>query len=99
VSSWTSAFSSSHHVATVPERGWAGNTNGQLLALAASHIDLFATIDSGIEHQHNLAELPFSTVLLHAKRKRLTDLLPLIPSCLKAQHSNTRSDHRGGAGL
>jgi predicted nuclease of predicted toxin-antitoxin system len=43
-----------HSVATVPEMGWAGLTNGDLLAAAErSGFDLMITDDQNIRHQNN----------------------------------------------
>jgi hypothetical protein len=35
-------------VVTVPEMGWAGKTNGDLLALARGHFDVFLTADQNL---------------------------------------------------
>ena len=37
---------SGHHVSTVPEMGWAGVQNGELLRLAAPTFDAFPMVDS-----------------------------------------------------
>ena len=43
-----------HAVTTVHGRGWAGTTNGALLARARGSIDAFVTMDGNLEHQqHN----------------------------------------------
>ena len=34
-----------HLVSTVPQAGWAGISNGKLLALIASNYDTFLTVD------------------------------------------------------
>ncbi len=34
-----------HDVTTVPEVGWSGKSNGELLQLAAGPFDVFVTID------------------------------------------------------
>ena len=41
---------SQHDVTTVPERGWAGKTNGELLELASGTFDAFITADQGLEY-------------------------------------------------
>ena len=46
-----------YDVQTVPEMGWAGLKNGQLLHLDASHFDVFLTMDGSIEHQQNVSTL------------------------------------------
>ena len=51
----------------VPEMGWQGLTNGELLALAEARFDVFVTFDKNLEYQQNLAKL------------RLGILVPLVP--------------------
>lgn len=41
-------------VVTVPERGWAGVKNGELLDRAEEEFDVLLTMDQGIEYQQNL---------------------------------------------
>jgi hypothetical protein len=38
-------------VLAVPERGWSGMKNGELLRLAAKEFEVFVTMDAGIEYQ------------------------------------------------
>ena len=73
-----------HEVTTVPEAGWAGRTNGDLLELMAGHFDIFITVDRGIAFQQELAGRPFAVLLLQARSNRLGDLLPLVPAVLQA---------------
>jgi hypothetical protein len=68
-----------HDVTTVPEAGWAGTTNGELLRVASGNIDVFITIDNNMVHQQSLKDLRFVVVILVARTNRLTDLLPLVP--------------------
>ncbi len=45
-----------HECQTVPDAGFAGKKNGELLSLAArAGFDIFVTIDRGIEHEQSLA--------------------------------------------
>lgn len=39
----------------VAEAGWAGTTNGRLLALAEQELDVFVAIDQNLVSQQNLA--------------------------------------------
>jgi len=39
-----------HEVQTVPEAGWAGRENGELLQLAAGKFDAFITIDRSLAY-------------------------------------------------
>jgi hypothetical protein len=73
-----------HDVITVPEAGWAGTTNGQLLRVAAGNVDAFVTIDKNMVYQQSLDGLPFVVVVLVARTNRLSDLVPLVPSILTA---------------
>ncbi len=40
-----------HDVVTVPEAGWAGKQNGELIALATERFDVFVTIDQNLPAQ------------------------------------------------
>ncbi len=71
-----------HHVSTVVERGWSGTKNGTLLALAATHFDVFLTADQNLQYQQNLAALPISVIVLVSSDSRLESLRPLIPEIL-----------------
>ena len=44
-----------HFVATAYEKGWAGLTNGELLAAAEGAFDVFVTTDQNLRYQQNLA--------------------------------------------
>jgi predicted nuclease of predicted toxin-antitoxin system len=67
-----------HDVRTVPDCGWQGKKNGELLPLAAGEYDAFVTVDAGIEHQQNLTSLSIAVVALRAKSNRIEDLRPLM---------------------
>ncbi len=44
-----------HAVQTVPQQGWSGKKNGELLGLmAAAGFEVLLTVDQGIPHQQNL---------------------------------------------
>ncbi len=73
-----------HQVITVPEAGWAGKKNGELLRAASRSVDAFITIDSNLAYQQHLVGLPFAVVVLSARSNRLPDLLPLVPQVLAA---------------
>jgi len=76
---------SGHECHTVPEAGWAGKKNGELLPLAEkSGFEIFLTLDQGIEYEQNLKGREIAVVLLSAKSSRLADLLPRIPAILTA---------------
>ena len=69
---------------TVPEAGWTGKKNGELLSLAEiAGFEAFVTLDQGIEYEQNLTRRRIAVVLLRAKSNRLADLAVLAPDVLK----------------
>lgn len=68
---------------TVPEAGFAGKTNGELLALAETGFDIFVTLDKGFAFQQNLAGREIAIILIRTRSARLIDLLPYAPVCLR----------------
>ena len=73
---------SGHQVKTVPQMGWAGIKNGQLLALAEAEFDVFITVDRNLSFQQNLPQFDMAVIVLHALSNRLADLKPLAPQIL-----------------
>lgn len=71
-----------HSCLTVPEAGFAGKTNGELLRLAQGRFDAFITLDKGLPHQQNLANLKIAILIVRAKTNQMTDVLPHVPECL-----------------
>lgn len=71
-----------HDVLTVPEAGWAGITNGELLRLAAQAFDAFITVDRGLPHQQNLKGIELVVITLVAASNRLAALRPFMPNVL-----------------
>lgn len=71
-----------HEVITVPEAGWAGKKNGELLRTAAGKIDAFITVDSNLAYQQHLVGLPFAVLVVTVRSNRLADLLPVVPQIL-----------------
>lgn len=66
-------------VVTVPERGWAGVKNGELLRRAEDEFDVLLTMDQGIEHQRNIASQALGIVIVVAPNNEYETLLPLVP--------------------
>ena len=64
-------------ILTVPERGWQGVRNGELLKLAGQEFEVFVTADQNLEYQHNLAEQPIAIVVLVAASNRLEAYVPM----------------------
>ncbi len=71
-----------HEVKTVPQMGWAGVKNGQLLALLEREFDVFITVDRGLSLQQNLSRFDIAVIVLQASSNRLVDLKPLVPEVL-----------------
>ena len=71
-----------HEVKTVPQMGWAGVKNGQLLTLAESEFDVFITVDRNLSFQQNLPQFDIAVIVLQAPSNRLADLKPLAPQVL-----------------
>ena len=79
---------SGHDCRTVPEEGWAGKKNAELLLLAEKGgFDAFLTLDRGIAYQQNLQSRAVAVVLIRTKSNRLADLLVLTPAILKVLRS------------
>lgn len=64
---------------TVPEMGWGGKKNGELLRLMADEFDVFITIDGNLHYQQSMINLPIAMILLSAHNNKLESLLPLVP--------------------
>jgi PIN like domain len=71
-------------VRTVPQMGWAGTLDGDLLPLVAAEFDVFITVDRNLPYQQNLAILDLAVLVLVAQSNRLADLQPLVPMILAA---------------
>ena len=71
-----------HDAKTVPECGWAGVKNGQLLGRAVGQFDVFLTVDRNLAFQQNLAAYAIAVVAMHSVSNDLDDLRPLLPDLL-----------------
>lgn len=71
-----------YEVKTVPQMGWAGVKNGQLLALAQAEFDIFITVDRNLSFQQNLPQFDIAVIVLQASSNRLADLKPLVSKIL-----------------
>lgn len=71
-----------HEVKTVPQMGWAGVKNSELLALAEAAFDVFITVDRNLSFEQNLTQFDIAVIILHASSNRLADLKPLAPEIL-----------------
>jgi hypothetical protein len=77
-----------HNCLTVPEAGFAGKKNGELLSLAVrAGFEVFITLDRGIEFEQNLTPGNIAVVLIRAKSNRLVDLIPRASEVLAVLNS------------
>ncbi|GAB4133802.1 MAG: hypothetical protein Fur0046_04950 [Cyanobacteria bacterium J069] len=86
-----------HTVKTVPQMGWAGIKNGQLLGLAEADFDVFVTVDRNLMFQQNLPQFNIAVVVIHAPSNRLLDLrlaiaelLAILPTATKGEATIVR---------
>lgn len=68
-----------HEVMTVPQVGWAGIKNGDLLSRAQSQFDAFVTVDRNLAFQQNVPQFSIAVIVLESPTNRLKDLRPLLP--------------------
>lgn len=68
-----------HEVVTVPQAGWSGIQNGELLRLAQAQFDVFVTVDRNLSFQQHLPQFTIAVIVLQATTNRLKDLWPLMP--------------------
>ena len=73
-----------HDVVTVPQAGWAGIKNGELLTRAQMQFDVFITVDRNLAFQQNISQFAIAVIVLQAPTNRLKDLRPLLPNLLQA---------------
>ena len=66
-------------VVTVPERGWSGKKNGNLLRAAEQEFNALVTMDRSMEHQQNLDAFDLGIVLITARSNRRRDVMPAMP--------------------
>ncbi|MCX6874347.1 MAG: hypothetical protein NTW21_11160 [Verrucomicrobia bacterium] len=74
-----------HEVMTVPQAGWAGIKNGNLLRLIAEsgQFEVFLTMDKSLPQQQQLKRLPFAVAVLRANSNRFEDTHPLMPEVFR----------------
>ncbi len=73
-----------HEVATVPEMGWAGKTNGELLKLAKATFEAFVTVDQNLQYQQNLKESGMAIILVVIQNNRYETFKLITPKIQKA---------------
>ena len=60
-----------HEAQTVPQAGWAGLSNGELIRRAEARFDVHVTGDRNIQYQQNLASLKIGLVIVVAPNNRV----------------------------
>ena len=71
-----------YDIKTVPQMGWAGIKDAELLVLVAVEFDIFITADRNLSFQQNLKQFDIAVIVLQAQSNRLADLKPLVPGVL-----------------
>jgi predicted nuclease of predicted toxin-antitoxin system len=72
-----------YEIKTVPQMGWAGIKDRELLILAEAEFDIFVTADRNLSFQQNLSQFDLSLIVLQSQSNRLADLKPLVPKVLE----------------
>jgi predicted nuclease of predicted toxin-antitoxin system len=72
-----------YEIKTVPQMGWAGIKDRELLVLAEVEFDIFITVDRNLSFQQNLLQFDLSLIALQTYSNRLADLQPLVPKILE----------------
>ena len=73
-----------HDVKTVPDAGWAGLKNGDLLSRAQHEFDALVATDRNLPFQQDLSRFAIAVIVLRAQSNRIADLRRLIPQLLGA---------------
>ncbi len=73
--------------ATVPEMGWSGKKNGELMKAARGHFAVFVTADQNLQFQQNLAYAEIGVIVLVAFNNRTESLLPLMRQVNEKLHT------------
>lgn len=74
-----------HQVHTVQELGFAGLKNGALLEQSvAAGIEVFLTLDRGIEYQQRVPALSIAIIAVRARSNDIAELRPIMPAVLGA---------------
>ncbi len=73
-----------HESQTVPQAGFAGKKNGELLRLAEqAGFDVLLTLDKGMSQQQNMAARKIALLIVGARSNEIQDVLPHIPAAWK----------------
>lgn len=80
-------------ISTVPEMGWAGLRNGELLRRVEEHFDIFITADQNLRYQQNLSGHKLAILVLPGSQVPLVArLVPAIETLLATIQPGTVVD-------
>jgi len=74
-----SHFHSAFDVTTVPEEGWSGISDGELLRRASDRFDVLITMDQNLPYQQNLPTFEVAVVVLKASSNAFLDVVACMP--------------------
>jgi len=72
------------YVRTVPQMGWAGIKNGELMRLAEVEFDVFVTVDRNLSYQQDIPRYSISVIVIRSVSNRYQDLEPFSDQVLDA---------------
>lgn len=72
------------YIRTVPQMGWAGIKNGELMKLAEPEFDVFVTVDRNLSYQQNFPKFDIALIVLRSKSNRLSDLRPFAEKIVES---------------
>ncbi len=71
-------------VETADYAGLAGLKNGALLTAINGRFDVFVTVDTNLQYQHDLTSIMFGIIVLHVPTNRLSDIRATVPRLQQA---------------
>jgi len=87
-------FSDIYEVLTVPEMGWSGIKNGDLLKrMESKNLKVLLSIDKNMSHQQNLEKYNVSLVVLNSKDARYASLVEFVPRIEEILETELKPGH------
>lgn len=74
---------SGFEVKTVPQMGWAGVKNGNLMKLAEAEFKVFVTVARNLSFQQHLPKFNVAVLVIRSKSNRLKDLQTFVPQIIE----------------
>ena len=72
-----------YEILTVPQAGWAGIKNGELLTRAQTQFDVFVTVDRNLAFQQNIPQFTIAVIVLQAQTNPLKDFAHCYRNCFR----------------